>query len=159
MSIQRAAEADPSGDSPTMTRYEQDVIAWADEQAALLRAGRFELLDIEHLAEEIEDVGKCEQLELASRMAVLLAHLLKWEHQPERRGASWEATIRVQRKALLAHLASVPSLKAMLRDPTWWTRIWADAVAKAIDETGLAVFPDQCPWTLDQILDQAWMPG
>jgi len=59
-------------------RYEQDVVAWANEQARLLRAKRFDLLDLEHLAEEIEDVGKSEQRELANRMAVLLGHLLKW---------------------------------------------------------------------------------
>jgi hypothetical protein len=105
-----------------------------------------------------EDVGKSEQRELGSRVAVLLAHLLKWQYQPARRGASWRATIRVQRKALAAHRASVPSLKAMLRDPAWWIRIWADAVAKAIDETGLVAFPDECPWTLDSILDPTWLP-
>jgi len=142
-----------------MTSYDQDIVAWADEQAALLRSGRFNLLDIDHLAEEIEDVGKSEQRELANRMAVLLAQLLKWQYQPERRGASWGATIRVQRKALIAHLATVPSLETMLRDSAWWDRIWADAVAKAIDETGLAVFPDQCPWSTDEILDQGWMPS
>jgi hypothetical protein len=53
------------------TRYETDVVAWANEQASLLRAGRFELLDRDHIAEEIEDVGKSEQRELASRMSVL----------------------------------------------------------------------------------------
>jgi hypothetical protein len=57
------------------TRYEQDVVAWANEQARLIRAGQFELLDWERIAEEIEDVGKSEQRELASRMALLLAHL------------------------------------------------------------------------------------
>ena len=55
-------------------RYEDDVVAWASEQARLLREGRLDRLDIEHLAEEIEDVGKSEQRELANRMAVLLAH-------------------------------------------------------------------------------------
>ena len=69
------------------TDYETDVVAWASEQARLIRAGRFDLVDREHIAEEIEDVGKSEQRELATRMAVLLAHLLKWQHQPERRGA------------------------------------------------------------------------
>jgi len=59
------------------TSYDSDVIAWAQEQVNLLRSGQFSLLDIEHIAEEIEDVGKSEQRELASRMAVLLAHLLK----------------------------------------------------------------------------------
>ena len=60
------------------TTYETDIIAWANEQAAFIRAGKFDLLDIEHIAEEIEDVGKSEKRELASRMAVLLMHLLKW---------------------------------------------------------------------------------
>ena len=52
------------------TDYETDVVAWASEQARLIRAGRFDLLDREHIAEEIEDVGKSEQRELATRMAV-----------------------------------------------------------------------------------------
>ena len=78
------------------TSYEADVVAWANEQASLLRAGRFELLDRDHIAEEIEDVGKSEQRELASRMSVLLAHLLQWRYRPERRGASWEKTLLAQ---------------------------------------------------------------
>ena len=59
------------------TRYEQDVVAWAREQAALLREGKFSAIDVEHIAEEIEDVGKSEQRELSSRMAVLLARVVK----------------------------------------------------------------------------------
>lgn len=81
-------------------RYETDVVAWANEQARFIRAGQFDLLDLEHIAEEIEDVGKSEQRELASRIAVLLAHLLKWQYQPDRRGASWRATIRTQRNLI-----------------------------------------------------------
>lgn len=69
--------------------YEQDVAAWAEQQAALIRAGQFERLDLVHIAEEIEDVGKSEQRELANRMAVLLAHLLKWQFQPERQSCPW----------------------------------------------------------------------
>ena len=59
--------------------YDSDIIAWASEQARLLRTGQFDRLDIEHIAEEIEDVGKSEQRELENRMANLLAHLLKWQ--------------------------------------------------------------------------------
>ena len=70
--------------------YEQDIVAWASQQSSLLRAGYFADLDLEHLMEEIDDVGRSERRELASRMAVLLAHLLKWAYQPERRGASWQ---------------------------------------------------------------------
>jgi hypothetical protein len=89
-------------------RYETDVIAWAEEQAAFLRSGNLAALDIEHLAEEIEDVGKSERRELASRLAVLAAHLLKWQFQPNRRGNSWRRTIKEQRRAIAAHLIETP---------------------------------------------------
>ena len=75
--------------------YEHDIKAWANEQARLVRAGRFDLLDVEHIAGVIEDVGKSEQRELASRMVVLLAHLLKWAHQPERKGPLCQSTNHV----------------------------------------------------------------
>ena len=71
--------------------YDGDVVAWASEQAALLRSGQFHLLDIEHIADEVEDVGKSEARELAMRMALLLAHLLKWAFQPQRRTRSWSS--------------------------------------------------------------------
>ncbi len=81
-----------------MATYDSDVAIWADEQASHIRARRFDLLDLEHLADEIQDVGKSERRELESRMAVLLAHWLKWKYQPDRRGSSWDRTIREQRK-------------------------------------------------------------
>jgi len=98
---------------PMATLYQQDVIAWANQQAALLRAGRFAELDVEQVAEEIEDVGKSEQRELANRIAVLLAHLLKWQFQPERQGRSWRQTITVQRRAIAKRLQRTPSLKSV----------------------------------------------
>lgn len=139
--------------------YEQDVAAWAEQQAALIRAGQFERLDLAHIAEEIEDVGKSERRELASRMAVLLAHLLKWQFQPERQSNSWRRTIKEQRRALRFHLKQVPSLKPRLADSGWWGAIWADAVTKAIEETGLGGFPEDCPWSLDEIMDDTFFPG
>jgi hypothetical protein len=138
--------------------YEEDVIAWASEQARLLRAGRLDLLDVERIAEEIEDVGKSEQRELANRMSRLLAPLLKWAYQRERRGSSWQRTIKEQRRAVHARLARTPSLKAMLNDANWWEEIWADAVSAAIGETGLDQFPEICPWALAEILDADWLP-
>lgn len=100
--------------------YYQDIIKWAQEQAALLRAGQFSKVDIEHVAEEIEDVGKSEQRELENRMAILLAHLLKWQYQPDRRSSSWQRTIREQRKGVTRRLAKTPSLKANIRDSESW---------------------------------------
>ncbi|MCG1041765.1 DUF29 domain-containing protein [Mycetohabitans sp. B8] len=140
------------------TSYDEDVIAWANEQAALLRAGKLSAIDIEHIAEEIEDVGKSEQRELANRMAVLLAHLLKWQYQPERRGSSWQATIREQRRAIEVVLRKTPSLKNSLNDPEWITGVWADAKSKAIEETGLDVFPEDYPWSMEKALDSTFFP-
>ena len=140
------------------TTYEQDVVAWANEQAALLRAGKLSAIDIEHIAEEIEDVGKSEQRELASRLAVLLAHLLKWQFQPGRHGSSWQRTIKEQRRAISVALRKTPSLKNSLSDPDWVTGAWADAVSKAVDETGLDIFPETLPWPIDQVLSPAFYP-
>ncbi len=138
--------------------YATDIVAWSREQARWLKAGRFDQLDLEHLAEEIEDVGKSEQRELASRMAVLLAHLLKWERQPDRRGASWEVTIRNQRKGIIRRLNKTPSLKTDLQDEDWWEGVWEDATAQAAEETGLSSFPEHCSWSAEQVLGLDWLP-
>lgn len=143
-----------------MQTYENDINAWANEQARLLRAGRFDLLDVEHIAGEIEDVGKTEQRELANRMAILLAHLLKWENQPERRGASWEKTITAQRKEISYALEESPSLAPKLQEPRWLDMVWSRAVAQAVNETGLDCFPNECPWAIqDEVLHHGWLPA
>ncbi len=75
---------------PVAVSYDQDVVAWSVEQARLLRAGRFDRLDIEHIADEIEDVGRSQARDLASRLAMLLAHWLRWEYHPAHRSRSWK---------------------------------------------------------------------
>jgi hypothetical protein len=140
------------------TSYEKDVVAWASEQAALLRAGEFSAIDASHIAEEIEDVGKSEQRELASRMAVLLAHLLKWQFQPGRRGTSWERTVKAQRKEIAYSLEESPSLKTKLADLAWLDVVWSRALAIATSETGLDLFPEDLPWSVEQVLDSTFYP-
>lgn len=140
------------------TRYETDIVAWANEQAGFIRAARYDLLDLEHIAEEIEDVGKSEQRELSNRMAVLLAHLLKWQCQSERQGSSWRNTIRAQRKEIGYLLDEAPSLRQKLIEDRWLDMVWSKAVAQASTETGLDVFPDCFPWAMNQVLDLAWWP-
>lgn len=138
--------------------YDNDVVAWANEQARLLRAGRFSELDIEHIADEVEDVGKSEQRALASRMSSLLAHLLKWQFQPERRGNSWKRTIKEQRRGIASRLEDTPSLQAKNADSKWWGDVWSDAVSQAIQETGIDELPENCIWSIDQIMDNAFLP-
>ena len=142
------------------TSYESDVVAWAKEQAALIRAGQFDQLDLTHIAEEIEDVGKSEQRELASRMAVLLAHILKWKFQPQKRSVSWTLTIKEQRRLLVRRVQKTPSLSPMLSDPEWVDEIWVDAKALAEKETGLdmSTYPEICPWSMADVLTPDWLP-
>lgn len=141
------------------TLYDHDFYAWANEQAALLRAGKLDVADIAHIAEEIESMGKTEKRELISRLVVLLLHLLKWQYQPERRGASWEATIRNQRLDIEEHLADNPSLKARL--PEAIQAAYERARNSATAETGLArsTFPTACPWGFDAIINAEFWPG
>ena len=141
------------------TLYERDFHAWANEQARLLRTGKLAQADVEHIAEEIESMGRTEKRELVSRLAVLLLHLLKWQYQPGRRGASWQATIRVQRRDLAAHLADNPSLKA--RVPEAIAHAYGNAVIEAGGETGLpeSTFPATCPWTFEQITAEDFWPA
>jgi hypothetical protein len=138
--------------------YDQDFYAWANDQARLLRAGKLSEADVDHIAEEIESIGKAEKRELVSRLEVLLMHLLKWEFQPERRGKSWTATIRVQRNRLMSHLADNPSLKRLI--PQTIEAAYGNARIEAAEETGLdeALFPETCPWVFEQIVDPAFWP-
>lgn len=103
-------------------------------------------------------MGKSEKRELANRMAVLLAHLLKCQYQPERQGRIWPRTIKEQRNAIAICIKKTPSLKTELSDTDWWSGVWSDAVAKAAEETGLGDFPESCPWTIQEIFDPNWFP-
>jgi hypothetical protein len=138
--------------------YQRDFYAWAKEQASLLRAGKLAAADIEHIAEEIESMGRTEKRELLSRLTILMMHLLKWQFQPGRRGPSWEATITVQRRDLADHVADNPSLKALL--PEVMAGAHGRAVLNAVAETGLpqSVFPEACLWTFEQIMSETFWP-
>ncbi len=144
----------------TTTSYEQDVNAWACEQAHRIRTGRFDQLDIGHIAGEIEDVGKGELRELARCMAVLLEHLLKWAYLPARRGAGWEKVILAQRKEIRYVLGESPSLASKMQEPQWLDIVWTRAVANVVTETGLDGLPEDCPWDLQgQVLCGTWLPA
>lgn len=103
-------------------------------------------------------MGRTEKRELVSRFAVLLMHLLKWRFQPEKRGASWEATIQVHRNRLIDHLDDNPSLRPL--PPQALASAYRDARLEAAAETGLALatFPVDCPWPVEQALDGAFWP-
>lgn len=138
--------------------YDQDYYFWFTEQARLLRSGLWQQVDVEHLAEELEDMGKREKRALRSRMVVLLAHLLKYAYQPQQRSSSWNGTIREQRKQLSELLGDSPSLKPQLLEQLQDGYISARLLAAG--DTGIVAtaFPEQCPFTLEQILDENFWP-
>jgi hypothetical protein len=136
--------------------YNSDFYAWTQQQAQLLRNKALSELDIIHLAEELEAMGRSEKRELASRLEVLLLHLLKWQFQPGFRSRSWRLTIKEQRLRLEKHLGENPSLKALL--PEYLDSAYQLAVIGAEKETGLDVFPDNCPYLAEEIFDQAFLP-
>jgi len=144
--------------SKNATLYDTDFYAWANEQAALLRAGRLAEADVENIAEEIESMGKSERRELISRLGVLLHHLLKWRHQPELRGRSWSLTIEHQRLRLARHLAENPSLKSQL--DAVMAEAYEDARVDAERETHLprSTFPADCPFTFDEAMNPNFWP-
>jgi hypothetical protein len=140
--------------------YEQDFFAWSQTTAALIRAGKWDDLDRDALAEEVESLGKRDRRELGSRLQTLVMHLLKWRYQPSERSGSWRGTIRTARREIAAVLADSPSLRRQV--PGMLMTGYADARLDASDDTGLplATFPDTCPWTPEQVLDaECWPEG
>jgi hypothetical protein len=138
--------------------YDDDFFAWAEEQARLLRAGELSQLDTENLAEEMEDMGRSIRRELRNRLAVLTMHLLKWRYQPGYRSPSWSATIREQRHQVAELLDESPSLKRLPGQEL--EKIYRSAIVKAVGDTGLAetTFPNECPFTPDQIMAEDFLP-
>jgi len=134
------------GAAPARATYEGDLHAWAQEQAALLRAGRLDEIDAANIAEELDDVGGEQYDKLESALRVLLTHMLKWDHQPERRGRSWANTIRAQRLAVAKVLRKNPSLKARIDEALGEAYEEARLDASTETDLPLAAFPEALPY-------------
>jgi hypothetical protein len=138
--------------------YDNDFYSWTQEQAELLKNGRFSELDIDNLIEEVESMGRSEKRELESRLTILLLHLLKWKYQEVRRGRSWQLSIDEQRiqfeKTLNENPGLKPALDQIIKDA------YKLAVIKAARETKISksIFPECCPWTLAQFIDDGFYP-
>ncbi len=138
--------------------YEQDLVRWARETAELIREGSWQAVDVEHLAEELEDLSKSERRAIASQLVRLLLHLLKWQYQPERRSDSWIDSITDARLQIELAIQDSPSLRPY---PAWvLAQSYQRARRSAAMQTGrpLATFPENCPYRLAEILDEDWRP-
>jgi Domain of unknown function DUF29 len=142
-----------------MSDYDTDFYTWTQTQAAALRGKDWAALDVAHLAEEIAELGQSIEQAVESQLERLLLYLLKLRCDPAarpRRG--WRVTVRHARHEIAKHVRRNPGLQ---HHPA---QVFADAYAFACrlapDATGLppTTFPEACPWTLAQVLDEAFWP-
>ncbi|WP_026097473.1 DUF29 domain-containing protein [Baaleninema simplex] len=142
----------------TQHLYETDYLRWIEVTIAQLRRREIENLDWENLCEELEGMARRERRSLKSNLVVLLLHLLKWQHQPQQRSGSWKGSIVEHRRRIRDALQDSPSLKGYLVQVL--DTCYEDAIEQACAETGLSaeVFPDRCPYTVEQIEERSFFP-
>ncbi len=140
------------------TLHDTNFYLWTQQQAVLLRTGDIAALDIDNIIEEIEDMGISNRRALSSHFIILLAHLLKWEFQPEHRCSSWRGSIVEQRVQIEDLLEHEPSLKTNIAEII--DRIYPKALKIASKETGIAInkFPKTSPYQREQIMDDDFWP-
>jgi hypothetical protein len=141
-------------DAPVQAAYERDFYSWLMQQARFVREGRWDALDRENLAEEIESLGREQFNKLESALRVLLMHMLKWDHQANRRTRSWVLSISTQRLELDDVISDNPGLKPRISEAIG--RAYRKARLEAAQETGLDEdhFPEPCPYSWDEILSR-----
>ncbi|MEH2226571.1 DUF29 domain-containing protein [Nostoc sp.] len=141
------------------TLYNQDFLVWTQQQAECLKKGRWAELDVEHLVEELEALGRSEQKEFGSYLQVLLMHLLKCQYQPERKTKSWVNTISNCRNKIQDCLEDTPSLQRLLEDWEWIQKYYRRARRDAANETQkpIETFPFECPFTMEQLLNTEFL--
>ncbi|MEO1388404.1 MAG: DUF29 domain-containing protein [Cyanobacteria bacterium J06634_6] len=139
--------------------YSTDFDIWTDQTAQLLREGRWTEIDTEHLIEEVEDLGKRDRRAVVSQLIRLILHLLKWQHQPERRSDSWLDSITDARVQIELAFEDSPSLKNDLSEQV--DTCYRRACRQADQQTGLdvSIFPAACPYELSQCLAGDWLPS
>ena len=140
-------------------KHDEDFYAWTQSNASLLKQRKFEEIDVDHLIEELEEMGNSNENQLISRLGVLIAHLLKWQLQPDFRCRSWSGTIREQRIRIKRLLRKNPSLKILMASSV--KESFEDALAILEKETplDLKALPATCPYTLEQLQDDAYYPA
>lgn len=132
--------------------YLRDETAWLEDTADLITSDRLDEIDYQNLAEYLTDMARRDRREVDSRLALLMAHLLKWDYQPDKRTGNWRATIVVERQEL-AKLMGRGVLRNHAEDVL--AEAYRDAVEQAVAETGLPAetFPVECPYGLVELIE------
>ena len=146
--------------------YEEDYLAWTQQQIGLLQTGKLEELDLKNLVEELKAMGRSDHRELESRLIILIAHLLKWEWQFNRlqnqwaefEGKSWRNSITEQRIQIKFQIQKVPSLCPKLSESVFAVYPPARELASRETEIQESEFPKDCPYGDNDLLDPEFFP-
>ncbi|MBE9140218.1 DUF29 domain-containing protein [Nodosilinea sp. LEGE 07088] len=135
-----------------------DFNRWVAQTAQLLREGRWHEIDVAHLIEEVEDLGKSERRGIASQLTRLLLHLLKWQYQPQRRSDSWLDSITDARTQIELAIEDSPSLRSYPAEKLEESYQRARRQAAKQTRIEISAFPDVCPYSLDLVVAEDWLP-
>ncbi len=138
--------------------YELDDSQWLGETISLLRNHQFQQLDLEHLIEELEDLGKEKKNAVASLLEQVIRHLLLlqyWTKETEYNTINWQEEIYNFRTQLRRKMTA--NLRNYLEEELNY--IYEDALGFVkIKTANTMIFPSQCPYSLEQLLDRDWLP-
>jgi len=141
--------------------YEQDFYTWTNEQAALLRAGHLSAADIEHIAEEIESLGRSELRAMESALVRIIEHLLKLQYSPATNPRTgWEESADLHRDDLHRLKRDNPGLIQRIDLPGVYSTARRIAGKSLESHDGLkrSLIPTTCPFSLEQIETDEWYP-
>ena len=139
-------------------KHDEDFYGWAMTNAALLKKEKYKEADMDMIIEELEEMGGSNESQLINRLGVLIAHLLKWQFQPELRGRSWEGTIEEQRHKIQRLVRKNPSLKTKVTEAIEEGFLDSRAIIKKDTPLDLKLLPAECPYTFEQIMNDEFYP-
>jgi Domain of unknown function DUF29 len=138
--------------------HDKDFYAWTKKTAQLLKDGKISEVDVMNLSEELEELGMGNKRAVISQLSRLIAHLLKWKYQSGLRGTSWKTSINGARLEISYFFEDSKLLKKEAEEN--FTKAYKLGIQWASSETGIEVknFPKECPFTLEQCLDENFLP-
>jgi len=135
--------------------YETDFYSWIHEQVSLIEHRDFEKMDLINLIEELNSLGNSQESSLESYLIVLMLHMLKVRYQPEKNyGRSWHLSIKNSKYKANRVLKKNPGLKGKIHEI--FEAAYISARLEAAKETDLEeeIFPEECPWSIEEVLEQ-----
>jgi hypothetical protein len=137
--------------------YDRDDNLWLEETVKLLKENRLNELDLENLIEELESLAKRDKLAMASLLEQVIRHLLLieyWHEEKDKNYAHWQSEIVSFRTQI--NRKRTKNLDNYLKENIF--SIYKSARKYVVAKSQLDTFPQESPYTLEQLLDEDWFP-